>query len=129
MFDSHLTYLKQTFQKNCYSENDTNRYFELFLNVNHIFKEKVPVVAKKPLQLFFPYLGPISPQLRLNCKKVYLTVANYRLFLKFQIKAAIILHQIPYFPKFLHWVWFTRFIVDYTMNSVMYNALNTLLKK
>ena len=60
MFDSHLTYLKQTFQKNSYSENVTNIYFELFLNVNHIFKEKVPVVTKKPLQLFFPYLGPIS---------------------------------------------------------------------
>ena len=74
MFDSHLTYLKQTFQKNCYSENVTNRYFELLLNVNHIFKEKVPVVAKKSLQLFFPYLGPISPQLRLNCKKTIKSV-------------------------------------------------------
>ena len=35
----------------------------------HTFKEKVPTVEKKPLQLFLPYLGAISLQTRTKLQK------------------------------------------------------------
>ena len=57
--------------------------------LNHILKEKVPTVPKKGLRLGIPYLGTISLQTRINCKrpsKGYLTVVNYKLFSKSQNK-------------------------------------------
>ena len=49
MFQQQLILLREIFQKNGYPGNFINRCFKLFLNRNHILKEKIPTVEKKPL--------------------------------------------------------------------------------
>ena len=57
MFQQQLILLREIFQKNGYPGNFINRCFKLFLNRNHILKEKIPTVEKKPLWLVLPYLS------------------------------------------------------------------------
>ena len=61
--------IREIFQKNGYPENFIDRCFKLFLNLIHIFKQKVPTVAKKPLRLVLPYLGTIPLQTRTKLQK------------------------------------------------------------
>ena len=64
MFHSQLILLREIFQKNGCLENFIDRCFELLLNRNHILKEKVPAVEKKPLRLVLPNLETLSMQTR-----------------------------------------------------------------
>ena len=49
------------------------------------------------------------------------------LFSKVKINSLINYASISLFPKFLHQVWFTSFSVDYAINPIMENVLDTLL--
>ena len=69
MFHSYLLLLRELFHKNCCLENFIDRYFTLFLYRNHILKEKVPKVEKKPLRLVHPALETVSLQTKINFQK------------------------------------------------------------
>ena len=60
-------------------------------------------------------------------QKGYLAIVNYRLFSKVKINSVILLER-P-FAKFLYQVWFRGFSVDYVMNPITENVLDTLLSE
>ena len=125
MFHQKLIVLREIFQKNGYPQNFVDRCFKFFSSRIHILKEKVSTVETKPLLLSLPYLRTISRKLGLNCKsqsKVYLTAANYRLFLKVKINSVIVFPLKNLFRKFLYQVWFISISVDYAMNHITENV-------
>ena len=77
--------------------------------------------------LFRSYITANRTKLPNSIKEGYLTVVNYRLFLKVKINPVIILASKTLFPKFLHQVWFTSFGADYAINPITVNMLNILL--
>ena len=56
MFHSQMTRLREIFRENGFAENFIDKCFKLLFNRNHILKEKVPRVKKKPPTWIFPYL-------------------------------------------------------------------------
>ena len=76
MLHQQLILLREICQKNGYPENFIDRCFKLFLNGIRILREKVPIIAKKPLRLVLLYLGTISLQTRTKLQKSIKGVLN-----------------------------------------------------
>ena len=75
-FHTELTFVKEIFQKNGYTEKFTAKCFKKFLNIIHLVKENVPTVEKKRLLLVLPYLGIISLQTRTKLQQALTGVLN-----------------------------------------------------
>ena len=63
-FHRELVTLKEIFQRNGYPKSFIDKCFKKFLDRLHIIKSSSETVEKKALCLVFPYLGPISLQVR-----------------------------------------------------------------
>ena len=76
----------------------------------HIFKEKIPIVEKKPARL-------VLPKLQNSCKRVR-NCCKLQVISKSQNNSVIVFASKILFPKFLYHVRFTSFHVDYAMNPI-----------
>ena len=62
-----------------------------------------------------------------SIKGVYLTVINYRFFLKVKINFLAVFASKTLFPKILQLLLFRSFSVDYATRPIMKNVVDTLL--
>ena len=102
MFHSQLTLLKEILKKNGYPENFIDRCFKLLLNIIHISRENTLADEKKPLQVVILIQELYYYKLGHNHKspsKGYLTVVNYRLFLKVKINFLLISTLKTHYPN------------------------------
>ena len=66
---TELPFLKQIFLKNDLPKNFITKCLKRFMDNIHIVKETTLTVEKKPLVLFFPFIGSIPLQTRTKLKK------------------------------------------------------------
>ena len=107
-----------------------HRCFKLIVNRIHILKEKVPTVEEKPPRLFLPYSRSTSLQTRTKLQKFIkgvLSCCELQVIFKSQNKLCNNFALKTLFPNFLHQMWFIIVSVDYAMNPITENALDTLL--
>ena len=105
-FHGELMILKEIFQRNGYSKSFIDKCFKKSLDRLHIIKSSSETVEKKALCLVFPYLGPISLQVRTkirnamknswNCCKLQVIFNNERkLSNMFRLKDRVPYHLEP----------------------------------